>query len=178
MRPLAKEGDMGKTKAAAICAAAMLFGCGGQQSADTVNQGPKAGPPFSNVADMKLLMNAVFDANADIVWAQGGTIVTKDGEQKVVPKTDEEWTRVRNAAVTVAEAGNLLMLEGRAVDRDDWMAKSRDFIDKANETVKAAEAKDIEGLFTAGGDMYLACTACHSKYVIGVAEKAGASNKQ
>jgi cytochrome c556 len=40
-------------------------------------------------------------------------------------------------------------------------------IDEANKCVAAAEAKDLEALFTAGGDLYLACTACHAKYLVG-----------
>jgi hypothetical protein len=48
------------------------------------------------------------------------------------------------------------------------MAKSRALIDASAEVVKAAEAKDKEMLFTTGGDMYAACTSCHTQYVIGM----------
>ena len=42
------------------------------------------------------------------------TIDTKDGTEEIRPRTDEEWTAVRNAAVTLAESGNLLMMVPRA----------------------------------------------------------------
>jgi hypothetical protein len=48
---------------------------------------------------------------------------------------------------------------------------ARAMIDRANDCVQAAEAKDLEALFTQGGELYLACTACHAKYVIGQAAK-------
>ena len=44
---------------------------------------------------------------------------------------------------------------------------TRKMIDEANKCVQAIEAKDLETLFTAGGDLYIACSECHAKYVIG-----------
>jgi len=150
--------------------ALLLCGCNSSQeptkNATDANSAP-SGPPFSNVATVQQLMNWILDPQADIVWGAVGSIITKDGEEQLAPKNDDEWNAVRNAAATVAESGNLLMLEGRARDNGDWMTMTRKMIDLANECVQAAEAKDLETLFTAGGDLYLACTACHAKYVIG-----------
>jgi hypothetical protein len=128
---------------------------------------PAAAVPYRHQATMAQLMNWVFDVQADIVWAVGETIISEEGETRIVPKNDDEWNAVRNAAATVAEASNLLMMEGRARDNGDWLKFSRMVLDKANECVAAAEAKDLDALFTAAGDMYLACTSCHAKYVIG-----------
>jgi cytochrome c556 len=64
------------------------------------------------------------------------------------------------------ESGNLLMLDGRAVDNDEWMATSRGMADAAATVLEAAEAKDVEAYFDAGGALYEACTACHSKYLV------------
>jgi hypothetical protein len=113
------------------------------------------------------LMNWVLDVQGDIVWAAGGTIITEQGEQQLIPTTDDEWNALRNAAATVAEASNLLLLPPHKRDNDDWVAMTRMVVEKANLCVDAAEAKDIDALFTAASDMYLACTACHAKYVIG-----------
>jgi hypothetical protein len=38
--------------------------------------------------------------------------------------------------------------------------------DNGLRAARAAEGHDAEALFTAGGDIYLACTACHAKYNI------------
>jgi hypothetical protein len=118
-------------------------------------------------ANTTQLMNWILDVQADIVWAAGGTIITEQGEQQMIPETDDEWNALRNAAATVAEATNLLLLPPHKRDDHDWVAMTRKVVEKANDCVVAAEAKDIDALFTAGSDMYLACTACHAKYVIG-----------
>ena len=124
-------------------------------------------PPHKAVTDMKGLMNRVIDPAADALWASVGTIITKDGEEVIVPKTDEEWAAVVHNAAVVAEAGNLLMLEGRAKDREAWMITARGLIDAAEIAMKAAEAKDADALFTANSDVYLACTECHKTYALG-----------
>jgi hypothetical protein len=147
----------------------VLFGCNSSQTSTSANSPSTnaASPSFSNVTTVKQLMGWIIDPNAAKVWAAVGSVVTPEGEQKLAPKTDEEWVAVRNAAATVAETGNLLMLAGRARDQADWMSMTRAMIDKANESLQAAEAKDVEAMFTSGGDLYLACTACHAKYLIG-----------
>ena len=122
-------------------------------------------PPFKAVVDTKLLMQAVVDPNADLIWDAVKSIDTKAGSQEIRPKTDEEWTAVRNAAVTVAEAGNLLMLVPRAKNGDDWMKKAQEMIDTGEAAIRAAEAKNADRLFTVGGDIYEACSNCHRQYM-------------
>jgi hypothetical protein len=124
--------------------------------------------PFKTVADMKQLMNWVIDPAAQVVWKSVGTIVDEQTHE-FAPSTDEEWARVHNAAATLAESGNLLMMEGRARNRADWMMKSRRLIDMANDARKAAAAKDAEALFVAGGLVYEACSDCHAHYMTGQA---------
>ena len=75
-------------------------------SALVCSRGPEP-PPFRPVADTKLLMQSVVDPNADVIWEAVKTIDTPAGTQEIRPKSDEEWTAVRNSAVSVAEAGNL-----------------------------------------------------------------------
>jgi hypothetical protein len=122
-------------------------------------------PPFKSVVDTKLLMQAVVDPNADLIWDAVKSIDTKAGSQEIRPKTDEEWIAVRNAAVTVAEAGNLLMLVPRAKNGDDWMKKAQEMIDTGEAAIRAAEAKNADRLFTVGGDIYDACSHCHASYL-------------
>ena len=66
----------------------------------------------------------------------------------------------------VTEAANALMIGNRPKDTGDWMKLAQDLADNGLKAARAAEAHDAETLFTAGGDMYLACTACHAKYNI------------
>ena len=124
-----------------------------------------AGPPFEPVADVKTLMEAVIDPSADIVWDATGSIVSATETVVRSPQTDEEWERVRYAAVLLAESGNLLMMPPRARDQDVWMARARELVETGTKALKAAEAKDADGLLTIGGEIYEACSNCHQLYI-------------
>jgi hypothetical protein len=124
-----------------------------------------APPPFKPVADNKLLMQAVIDPNADLVWDSVKTIVTAKGTEDIRPKTEEQWTAVRNAAVALTESGNLLMLVPRAKDGGEWMKRSQELIDTGEAAIRAIDAKNADRLFTVGGDIYEACSNCHRQYM-------------
>ena len=123
-----------------------------------------ATPPFTTTLNMKQLMEWVMDPAADVIWDSVKSIITEKGTREIAPHTDAEWDAVRNAAATVMEAGNLLMIEGRAKDNKAWMAAARRLSDAANQALKAAQAKNTEALFTEGGNIYKACSACHAQY--------------
>ena len=124
-----------------------------------------APPPFKPVADNKLLMQAVVDPMADVVWDSVKTIVTAKGTEDIRPRTEEEWTAVRNAAVALTESGNLLMLVPRAKDGGEWMKRSQELINTGEAAIRAIDAKNAERLFTVGGDIYEACSNCHRQYM-------------
>lgn len=126
--------------------------------------GGPAPPPLRLHADVKQIMAAVVDPAADVVWESVGTIDTLEGTEHIRPRDDEEWTETAHAAWVVTEAANALMIGNRPKDTGDWMRFAQDLADQGLKAARAAEAHDAETLFTAGGDMYLACTACHSKY--------------
>jgi len=126
---------------------------------------PVASAPFEEVTDMKQLMNWIIEPSADVIWASTGTVITEEGEQHTRPETDEQWTAIRDAAAIVAESGNLLLMPGRIRD-EDWVKHVRELTRTAKEVIAAAEAKDVDSLFTAGGDVYLVCSACHAQYAL------------
>jgi hypothetical protein len=128
------------------------------------SSGPQP-PPFKPVVDTKLLMQATIDPTADEIWDAVKTVITKDHTEEIRPKTNQEWTALRNHAVTLAESGNLLMMVPRAKDGGEWMARSQELIDSSERAIRAAEAKNADQLFTAGGDIYEACSNCHRKYM-------------
>jgi hypothetical protein len=121
-------------------------------------------PPFKAIVDTGSLMESFIEPSADVIWLSVGTIVSAAGEEHIRPKTEEEWTRVKNAAVAVSEAGNLLMMEPRARDTDEWMRLSKAMVDTGAEAIKAAEAKDPDAMFEAGAQIYAVCSNCHAKY--------------
>ena len=139
----------------ALAGLVLVAGCGGPEP-----------PPFKPLADNKLLMEAIVDPSADIVWECGEDDRHERrhrGNQAAEPKN--EWMAVRNAAVTLAESGNLLMMVPRAKDGGDWMKWSQQMIDTSEAAIRAVEAKNPERLFTVGGDIYESCTNCHRQYV-------------
>jgi hypothetical protein len=118
---------------------------------------------------MKELMHAVIDPAADRVWASVGTIIDQNGTEERFPKTDEEWDGVRDAAMTLVESGNLLMMPGRKLRQggqgdEEWIRLSQALMEVSMQAVKAADARDKEGVFNVGADIYAVCSNCHQKY--------------
>ena len=123
-------------------------------------------PPFNTTLALKQVMEWVIDPAADVIWDSVKSIITEKGAKEIAPHTDAEWDAVRNAAASLMEAGNLLMLEGRAKDQKEWIAAARGLSAAANQALKAAEAKNAESVFAEGGNLYSACRACHDKYAL------------
>lgn len=138
----------------AVATALALAACGSEE----------AGPPFREVAGTRLLMASVMEPAADHLWASVGWIITSEGEAEILPQTEEEWILVRNAAVTLAETGNLLMMDRRKMDDGNWIAWSRDLIDAGDAAMQAADARDRQGVFDTGEQVYFACAGCHAQY--------------
>jgi hypothetical protein len=139
--------------AAALAAVAASAACGGP-----------APSPFKPIADVKQLMQGIVDPNADAVWASVATIFTKAGTEERRPRTKEEWDEVRSRAMTLTESGNLLMMPGRAKDGGDWMKFSQELVDTSAVALRAAEARDVDGLLNVGGQIDEVCERCHKKY--------------
>lgn len=157
---------MRRTTGIPLCAI-LLTACSGSTSAPPATAPTADAPPFHTTLTTQQLMLWIIDPTADEIWDSVGTFITEKGTEEVHPKTDEEWATYRNAAAVLIESGNLLMLDGRARDQDQWMTAARGMADAAAMVLEAAEAKDVEAYFNAGGALYEACTACHSQYVIG-----------
>lgn len=121
---------------------------------------------FTAVADMPELMAHVLEPNAQVYWRAVGWIVDFEGEHELRPESEEEWLAVENAAFVVAEAGNLLMMDGRALDDGPWMTMSQALIDIGRRAVEVAEERDEQAVFDVGAEMYYVCTQCHATYAL------------
>lgn len=126
--------------------------------------GGPAPPPYTPVADVKTLMASVLEPAAEVYWDAVGVIVDETGEHPFAPQTPDEWTAVVNAAYTVAESGNLLMMPSRAKDSGEWTAAARLMIEASRQAIRAAEARDKDAVFDAGAELYDTCTHCHARY--------------
>ena len=125
---------------------------------------PPAAPPFAAVVNLKQLMEWIIDPAADVIWDSVKSVITESGTKEIAPQTDEQWAAVRNGAATLAESANLLMMEGRARDNKEWMTAALRLSTSADHALKAAEAKKVDALFTAGEEIYHACDGCHQRY--------------
>ena len=118
------------------------------------------------VVTMKQLMDEVFEPAADRYWDAVGSTSDKNGMIDHAPKTDEEWAAVRNQATILAESANLLMMDGRAVNRIEWITLSKGMITAATHARDAAVAHDRTRVFDRGAELYDACVNCHAKYMV------------
>lgn len=126
-------------------------------------------PTFRPVTNVKQTMEWILDPAVDVIWDSAGFIITAEGERDLSPTTDERWSEVRNSAATVAEAGNLLMMPGRAAG-PDWIAYARALVTAGETAIAAAQAQDADALFDAGGEVYIACRSCHEQFLIPIEE--------
>ena len=146
----------------ALLLAALLPGCGTSQA---LRGAADAAPPYEAVADVRQTMEWILTPAADVIWDSAGTIITAEGRTELAPTTHEGWANVRNHAAIVAETGNLLMMPGRAAGAD-WIAYARNLQTTGKRAMEAAEARDADALFDAGGQIYQACLACHQRYLV------------
>jgi cytochrome c556 len=141
---------------AALLLAALLGGC--RDASPT---------PYRLVADVQQLMLFILEPAAEVYWDAVGTILDQEtGTLEITPQDDEEWEQVASAAYMVAESGNLLMMQGRAMDDQAWISMSQALVETGRRAIAAAESKDPPAVFDAGAEIYYACTACHAAYAV------------
>lgn len=126
-------------------------------------------PPYKLAVDMRTLMNAVIERPANVVWESVGEVHTPAGIEKRSPQTDADWQTIRDAAVTMTEAANLLMMPGRSRD-EEWMQSAAGLIKEGQRMIAAIDQKNTQDVFDIGADVYEACVRCHSQYMPGVRE--------
>jgi hypothetical protein len=147
--------------------------------------------PVRVIATIQDIMAAEVDPAADAIWASVASVSDASGSQDHQPRTDEEWKAVRHNAITLVEAANLLVLEGRRVavegnkledahvvgilspheiqekidgDRASFIKRAHALQDAAKEALVAIDAKDAARLFAVGDKLDHACEQCHVQY--------------
>jgi hypothetical protein len=187
-----------KTLAASACVAvlgsiALLAGCAKQEAA-----APAAPPsaaalpgglkPEASVLDM---MMEFIDPNADDLWDSVAYISTRAGVEERHPRTDADWKTARRKALTLVEAANLLVIEGRPVahpgqnlaepggEGDFTPAQAQAEIDgnrasfvsfalglqsASKQMLDAIDKRDTDSFLEAGGTLDEACENCHRKF--------------
>jgi hypothetical protein len=140
--------------------AILLFGC----NAPPPPPPPSGALPISLVLNLKQFMEWVLDPAADAIWDSVKTVYTQTGTQDIKPQSNEQWAELGNAATRLKGAGNMLMNEERMRDNRDWSNRAGRLIAAAEKVRMAVEAKNVEALFDAGGELYQSCSACHTRF--------------
>ena len=111
------------------------------------------------ILTVKEIMNAMITPTTATIW----------GAYEL--KSDSEWQEVKNAAISVIGAGNLLSMGGSAqgeallAREAEWQQFNRQMIEAAREVITAVDGRDEEALFTIGNDkLYPPCESCHQRY--------------
>jgi cytochrome c556 len=149
-------------------------------------------PPPSDLrttATIEEIMESIVEPAADDIWNSVGTSIKPTGMEDRMPRTEEEWSKVRHDAIAVMEAMNLVMMAGRraaapgsrsehpgieldpqeietliGADRKTFVSLAHQLQDRAAEAVAAIDAKNTEALLDAGEKLDEACENCHKKY--------------
>ena len=121
-------------------------------------------PATTPVASLAQIMSGIVQPNANVVYGAVGTKVSAAGVEEWAPETDEEWATVGSSAAALVEAGNLMLLGTRAVDRGDWVTMTREYMEEAQKAMAAVDAKSTEGILDAGAYINDTCDKCHERY--------------
>ena len=122
----------------------------------TFSQNENSVEPFLTV---KEIMNAMITPTTATIW----------GAYEL--ESESEWQEVKNAAISVIGAGNLLSIggsaqgEGLLAQEVEWQEFNRQMIEAAREVIAAVDRRDEEALFTIGNDkLYPPCESCPQRY--------------
>jgi len=92
--------------------------------------------PFQPVGSVSQLM-------IDIIYPASDALFYIE---RTPPKTDHDWSVIRGNALSLAESGNLLLMGGRARDKDRWVKDAKLMIDAGSAAYKAAQKKDMQAI--------------------------------
>ena len=144
---------------------------------------------FQVTATVEEVMRSIIDPAADAVWDSVVIVSNENGIQTTQPETDEDWLTLRRHAITLVEASNLLLMDGRAVaapesrselpgidlepdeieallaaDRTTWSALVSKLHESGIQVLNAVDTQDVDALLVAGDRLDLACENCHATY--------------
>jgi hypothetical protein len=112
-------------------------------------------PGFQPVGTVRQIMLGIVAPSSDVLFK----VPTQ------APKDDKEWKTVQDSTLMLAEAGNLLLMPGRAKDKGDWTKFAKALTDQGSKAFKAANAKDPKALSDIGDAVDGVCEDCHAKYL-------------
>lgn len=161
----------------ALAALVLIGGCTAHETSAPEPASSEASAAVEALPTRELMAHVV-DAAAQAVWARQGSEITVEGERELFPTTDAAWLEAENASATVAATASLLLDEARAQPGEAWTRSAEALRTAGLDAFRAAEARNNQAFFDAGGRIYAACLACHEQYLPSAAgaQAAPASN--
>ena len=120
-------------------------------AAVAIAQAPSSFQPVGNMS--QLMIDMIYPTSDAIFYVE-----------RAPPQNDREWSALRATALTLAESGNLLMMDRRARDQGDWIKDAKMLVDVGAAAYKAAQAKNLDAIIALNNQLYTACITCHEQY--------------
>jgi hypothetical protein len=165
-------------------------------NAATVNAAGAPGTPalwgdMKPIVSVKELMRDMIDPIADNIFDSVAIIVDKNGTKEHLPRTDEDWEKIRVGGTTIAEGVYLLKvarpftppgednnitgpdaveLSSAAItgkvrkDPVEWNARIEALRNVGLEVLDIVKRKNVQELWDASDNLDSACEACHKSY--------------
>ena len=173
----------------AVSATCLLASCGG--STHSESPAAKKPAPFAVHTSIQDIMNHQVEPAAEALWESVSTSISAEGVEEKRPDTDEEWFALRSHAITLMEAPNLLVMEGRRVllpgqamadegvqgviaasevqaklenERATFVQLAQLLHTVSADMLKAIDARDVQGVLNAGEAIDAACESCHMTF--------------
>lgn len=143
------------------------------------------------VVSVKELMRDMLDPASDFIFDSVKVVMSQHGTVETVPKTAQDWDKIRFGAVTLAEGVYLLKIprpfappgdENNSIGPDAtelspaqikakldadpvlWNAKIEALRNVGLEVIEIVKQKNVKELWEAGDNLDQACESCHLQY--------------
>jgi len=143
-------------------------------------------------ATVQEIMEGLVDPSSKVIFESVGVVSNASGTTELAPQSPEQWAHVERSAMMLAEAANLLALDGRHVerpgaepdaghesspelppeqiearinsDRAAWLKHADALRAIATHARDVATTRNVQGLFDVGAELDVACENCHQAY--------------
>ena len=187
---------------ATLAVAALLSGCSPSKPSASSSAPPSLPAPVAPgatalwgdlkpIVSVKELMRYMLDPASDYIFDAVKSVSTQRGTVDTLPKTDEDWEKIRIGAVTLAEGVYLLKIPRPFAPPGDenntsgpdpteltpaqikakleadpvlWNAKIEALRNVGLEVLDIVKRKDVNELWDAGENLDRACESCHIEY--------------
>ena len=177
--------------AASVALGGLLSACSTEKPSQPAPRPLELWGDLKPIVSVKELMRFMIDPAADNIFDSVSTVVGAKGRVARVPKTEEDWEKVRIGAVTLVEGIYLLKIprpftppgdENNSVGPDPselspsqilaklqkdpvlWNAKIEALRNVGLEVIEIVKNKRVEELWDASDNLEQACETCHVQY--------------